>query len=456
MIWQREGGGLVNVEVHKFGGSCLKTSDDLASIYHRLCNISAKPVVVISALWGVTDRLLRAIEIPSQREGIADEIRQRHLVMSPSLEDGDFTNRFEEIMVLLANDLQKLESESAGAAIEHRILAYGEQLSALVVASELCVKGLDARPVNAEDLRLIIDTKVNERSIDLQVSAKKMNRTLLFDNHIPIVTGWYGVDEEGVIRVLDRGGSDVTASSLAYLLQADQLVLWKDVEGILTINPRWGIGGKRVPYLGYSEANALANLGTTILHPTCLKPVEELGIPVILTSLKTESEGTIVGPDLHLSPPSVQAIASQESVRMLVIECGNESNTSSIARNALSQLIDAGVSPWSIQSTSDRIELIVSDNDAAVAFSCLHQTTEVELKMGHLSGVLSLVGAGISDDCGDLVEQVSHALAGVELTLHSVLRSKSVIHFLIDGELISQALLEVSRILDLRQDSLIQ
>lgn len=439
----------MRVEVHKFGGSCLKNRCDLSSIHSRLMQTSAKPVVVISALWGVTDRLLRAIEVPEQRQDIIDEIRHRHLSMSPELSSGKQGVQFEIAMSELSNDLFELENNIAGCVIEHRILAAGEKLAAIVVASYLSEMGLESMPVNADELGLFITSSGVERSIDLQFSAKKIKWSLLRGQKIPIVTGWYGINENGEIRVLDRGGSDLTASSLAFLLKADRLVLWKDVEGVLAINPRWGLDGIRIPYLGYSEASALSSLGTTVLHPTCLNPIEELGIPVKLTSLNFESEGTTIGPDLQLTPPAVRALASQEPVRMLVIESNDGKGVSCLTGHLIEQLNAAGVLPTSVQSTNDRVELIVSDNDAAVAFSCLHQTEGIDIIMGSISGVLSIVGAGICEDSNGKVEQISKLMLDLGIPIHSIMRGKSVLHFLINSENISQALQGISASLGL-------
>ena len=270
-------------EVHKFGGSCLRDASDLEKIAGILGQAQQPVIVVVSALWGTTDRLMRAAKEPRYAGRLVNDLASHHLRFSPTLIESPLYDVFQRVLEGIEESLTALATDRDDKKAYNQLLASGERLSALVIAHGLSIRGLEAHPVGAEDIGLQMDGEITASRVDIKASEQNLDRTVF--HGIPVVTGWFGVGKDGNIALLGRGGSDHTATALAALLHAQRVILWKDVLGIYPVNPRWGIQSSPIPYLGYSEAIEFANADATILHPATVEPVYEMGIPIEIRHL---------------------------------------------------------------------------------------------------------------------------------------------------------------------------
>jgi aspartate kinase len=175
--------------------------------------------------------------------------------------------------------------------------------------------GLNAHPVGAEDIGLKLKGKGRASEINIQESAKSLDRDKLIG--IPILTGWFGEGEDGNLALLSRGGSDHSAAAFANLMNASKLILWKDVDGIKRLNPRWGIDTPSIPYLGYGQASELSLHGTPIIHPATVKPLVDEGIPLEIRNINNPvtNAPTVIGPDIDAS--TTIAIGCQPGVAVI-------------------------------------------------------------------------------------------------------------------------------------------
>ena len=272
-----------NIVVHKFGGSCLRERNDIDRIAETIKNFDGTPIVVVSAVWGMTDRLMRAANEPRFAGRLVRDLRFQHLLFAPGLDQGPFSELFESVLNGISNELVKLTSDEPSIRSKNLILAAGERLSALVVAHRLREFGLNTHPVGAEDVGLKLKGKGISSRIDMERSNKFLDRDALIG--IPILTGWFGEGEDGEIAILSRGGSDHSAAAIANLMNASKLILWKDVDGIKQLNPRWGIDTDAIPYLGYNEATELSKHGTSVIHPATVIPLIAEGIPLEIRNM---------------------------------------------------------------------------------------------------------------------------------------------------------------------------
>ena len=240
-----------DIVVHKFGGSCLREGNDIDRIAEIINNSEGSPIVVVSALWGMTDRLIRASREPRYAGRLVQDLIYQHLRFAPGLDKGEFGELFEKVITGMSNELLKYTSGEASLRTENRILAAGERLSALAVAHRLREHGInEAHPVGAEDIGLRLKGVGRAKEIDILSSMANLDRDIL--EGIPVLTGWFGEGDDGDIALLTRGGSDHSAAAFARLMDASKLILWKDVDGIKRLNPRWGIETPAIPYLGLS------------------------------------------------------------------------------------------------------------------------------------------------------------------------------------------------------------
>lgn len=285
--------------VHKFGGSVLRGAPDLDRLADRIAEDDGPAAIVVSALWGTTDRLLRAVEDPRYAERLVSDLRSHHLMFAPRLDRGRDRSRFEHVLTTMEEALRRRQSDPSDDDARIQLLASGERLSALVIAHHLRRCGFPAHAIGAEDVGMMLSGTLEAEAVDLEQSAQQFDRSIL--HGIPVITGWIGLGRDGNLALLGRGGSDHTATAVANLLGARRVVLWKDVRGIHPLNPRWGIETEPIAYVPYELARMAAGLDATVLHPATVGPCIADGIPIEVRHLSealTNPAATTIGPDL--------------------------------------------------------------------------------------------------------------------------------------------------------------
>tara|TARA_B100000700_G_C15036378_1_gene853026 strand:- start:523 stop:1767 length:1245 start_codon:yes stop_codon:yes gene_type:complete len=364
--------------VHKFGGSCLRDGNDIDRIGEIIQNSEGRPIVVVSALWGMTDRLIRASREPRYAGRLVQDLIYQHLRFAPGLDTGEFGELFDKVISGISNELLKFSSGEESLRSENLILAAGERLSALAVAHRLRVNGLvEAHPVGAEDIGLKLKGCGRAKEIDIQASSKRLDRSKLLG--IPILTGWFGEGEDGNIALLSRGGSDHSAAAFANLMNAAKLILWKDIDGIKRLNPRWGIDTPAIPYLGYGQAAELSMHGTPVIHPATVLPLIEEGIPIEIRNFHNldSNAPTTIGPDIESN--ETIAIGCQPGIAIITDEKPLDSEL-------LSEIERLGINPWLMNSTPEGMKLIIPKYDLHLLEE--YVTGKIEFK----TAIISVIG----------------------------------------------------------------
>ena len=344
-----------DIIVHKFGGSCLRDGNDIDRIGDIIRNSEGTPIIVVSALWGMTDRLIRASREPRYAGRLVQDLIYQHLRFAPGLDKGEFGELFTKVIQGISNELIKYSSGEESLRSENLILASGERLSALAVAHRLRSYGLkDAHPVGAEDIGLKLKGIGRAKEIDIIASMANLDRDILVG--IPILTGWFGEGDDGDIALLTRGGSDHSAAAFARLMNASKLVLWKDVDGIKRLNPRWGIDTPAIPYLGYGQAAELSMHGTPVIHPATVLPLIDEGIPIEIKNFHNPNRiaPTTIGPDIDSD--EILAIGCQPGVAVIT-------DDKPLSSDLLSKIESLGISPWLMNSTPEGMRLIIPKHD---------------------------------------------------------------------------------------------
>ena len=410
------------ITVHKFGGSCLRDISDLNRIAEVIQFWPGQSIVVVSALWGTTDRLMRASQEPRYASRLVSDLSRQHLRFAPGLIESDNAHLFNAVLKGIEQALEELSRSPNDWRSTNRLLAAGERLSALVVAHHLQEFGILAHPVGAEDIGLKLKGINRAPIVDIDASMDELDRTALHDT--PVITGWFGEGSDGELALLGRGGSDHTATSIAHLVDANKVILWKDVEGVLPLNPRWGIQSKPIPYLGYGEAVELARLDTPVLHPATVEPLRSIGIPLEIRDLRgvhKERASSIIGPDLHQTR-KVKAIGCLPSIaRMSVRSPSLEVQSEKLGR-VLIEFADKNIPCWDLDSTPGHISWIVSQHDLVIATSIVtkHFTAP---KISEFGVMFSLVGNKLPDDSELLLTNQLKELLEVEVlsvTVHAI------------------------------------
>ena len=296
--------------VAKFGG----TSVADAAAVERLIGIirhrrAERPLVVVSALSGVTDALL-ALARKAGRDGGAEldaalgALHDRHQQMARMLPGA--SPAFEPIaadIAALRRELDGFRDRPVSAADLDAVACWGELWSSRLVAAALVGSGLDAVWVDVRPL-MITDDRHTRATPHLDVCnqrARDCLQPLLETGKIPVTQGFIGSTARGVPTTLGRGGSDFTAALLGAALGAERVEIWTDVDGLMTADPRIVTSARTLARASYDEAAELATFGAKILHPATALPLVRAGIPImILNSTRPQHPGTTVEPEAVL------------------------------------------------------------------------------------------------------------------------------------------------------------
>jgi len=312
--------------VMKFGGSSVA---DAARIRHVASivktQLSKKPVLVLSAMGDTTDHLLEAGTL-ALKEGKVDtkHIEKLHLDTVKSLKipaQKEITALLDELSRLLSGIA--LIRELTPRTNDY-LVSFGERFSIRIVAAFLKASGMNAKAFDAWDVGFI-STPDYTRAELLKESWDLIPERILPQikgNVVPVVTGFLAKDEKGSITTLGRGGSDLSATMIAATCKADEVQVWKDVDGILTADPRIVKNAKPVEHITYEEASELAYFGAQVLHPRAMQPCMKTGTPVLVkNSYNLDAPGTRIEhatAAVKKSPP-VRAITSKHNVTLVDI-----------------------------------------------------------------------------------------------------------------------------------------
>jgi aspartate kinase len=294
----------------KFGGSSLQGAERMlhAAGLVRSALQTSNVVVVVSAMKGVTDRLLsiaRALAEGklSHARNEAEGVIHLHLNVLEDLQlDEEQQNHVRRVLQLLGHDLlHEVPQQGRVAATPEfadRLASFGERLSARLFAAALEKSGISAVPVSSSDFVLTCDT-FRDAKPNLE-ETKERGREILLPlieaGLVPVVTGFIGATPDGRITTLGRNSSDFSGAIIAHVVDAEELVIWTDVDGIYTDNPHVSAEAKLLSDLSYDEAHALAASGAKVLHPNVLPLAAETEMTIwIRNTFKPHARGTRIG-----------------------------------------------------------------------------------------------------------------------------------------------------------------
>ncbi len=383
-------------QVVKIGGSVLRNEEDLLKAAHLLKKKYKPPVaVVVSALNGVTDFLLEQISGwergKESGEDILQFLKKKHLEMLGGASPDKLEELLQEVKLLLAEDPKTVQKE--------KVLSYGERLAVSALAAILRSRGIDCQICWPEDFGFMVKNYQESYFVDLE-AARKNCRSYFQDEDIYLLPGFYGVDSGGQVRLLGRGGSDYSATALAYCLDAPQVHIWKDVPGVLSADPCFLSKTRPVRSLSYNEAEELASCGAGILHPRAIGPVRAKGITVHFYKFPEGRE-----------PATIIKAEGEKGFKSLAFNCrcaalklsgsGVGKNPAVLAR-IMSIFQKENIPIKSIHSTHNTMALLLDQNNLEKAL----KATGSDLFPG-LNGLekienlvlLALIGEGVREDC---------------------------------------------------------
>ena len=432
----------MRTEVHKFGGTSVGDGDRIGRCADLLVAAAgaARIVAVASAMGSTTDDLLQAAEAASQGDldravDATQAIRTRHEDALRDLGGVEAIGTSEAVRVLCAGLEMRLRGIAALGELSPRardgIVAVGEKLSIRLLAHAVRQRGSDAEALDADSF-LETDSNFGSATPLPGVADREIVHALsphLESGRIPVVTGFCGQGPDGGTTTLGRGGSDYSATLLAAALDADEVVIWTDVDGVYTADPGIVPEARPIPHLNYREAGELSYYGARVLHQRTIIPVAGKGIPVrIRSTLDPKTAGTVIDGRFTRGSHPVKAVSAIVGQALVSIEGKGMAGVPGIAKRVFGALALADISVTMISQSSSEssICLAVPETQATEAEVALKRAFRSDLSSGDVEEIivqrhialLAAVGLGMAHTtgvaarvCGALAERRTNILA---------------------------------------------
>jgi aspartate kinase len=417
--------------VMKFGG----TSVEDAAAIDRSCRIVAerldrRPFVVVSALAGVTNGLLEAGRLAANREvdralAIADSLEKRHLELLPSTA-GAFRSLRDLLRALGAIG-------ELSARTRDTIASYGEVLSSQIFADQMRKRGHDAVHLDARNCVITDDT------FGAAVPLGGPTRQRLWEHARPqieagrvvVMGGFIGSTETGITTTLGRGASDYTAAIVGAELDADEIQIWTDVDGMMTADPRVVPGAYKVKEISFAEASELAYFGARVLHPLSVLPAIDKNIPVtILNSRKPFGTGTRILREAAPCKNPVKSIAAKRGITAVTVSSSRMLMAHGFLK-ALFEVFDRHRCPVDVVATSEISVSLTVDSTAMLPAIVEELRSLGEVKVDENLALLCLVGSNLKYTPG-VAYRVFSSVRNINVLMVSQGASNINVSFLID------------------------
>ena len=435
------------LQVFKFGGVAVGSPDAIRVAAEHVRKAAPRVAAVVSAANGVTDLLLDAGQaaLRGDRAAYADaankfELRHDELIDALIANRG----RAKELHALVAELSHELRSMCDSVAVLHEltrraedtIVARGERLLARIFVGVLAENGIAAEYVDAPD---IIET---ERRLDslwpnlprCERNAKKLVLPLIDAGRVVIMPGYIGRGPDGEVVTLGRGGSDFAAAILARSTHADSITLFKEVDGLMTADPKSVPSARLLSELHYREAAELAFYGAKVLHPRTMIPLVDRRIPLFVRNTFREGSITRIADDVKPGAYPVKALTAIHKQALISIEGSGMIGVPGVAGRAFTALSNAGhsVSMISQASSEASICFVLPDNESEHAVKALNEAFAQERKSKlidrvraeHEVALIAVVGLGMRGRPG-IAARTFSALSGAQVNVVAIAQGSS-------------------------------
>jgi aspartate kinase len=410
--------------VVKFGGTSISSDKKIRDVSSYLHSLSKKNqiIVVCSAVSGITDELIEISKLiqkgdKEQANKLIKKIIQKHNELAKnSIKKSQHRKK---LLDKLNSDFFELEELLHGMMLLGEVtprsldylISFGERLSINLVAFALLDSGSKSIPLTGKEVGIVTDSnfgKARPLMDTTKIRVSKTVGTLLDKKIIPIVGGFSGADQHGSITTFGRGGSDYTATTIASCINADEIWLMSDVDGLMTADPKIVKDSKVLKEVSYIEAIEMALFGAKQIHPRTFEPLLSKKIPMrIRSSFNTSNLGTFVtaSPDIS-TKKTVKCVSAIRNNGLIDVRGGSMVGTPGTAAKIFSTLAESGVNIMMIsQSPSESsISIVVKKTDLDKAVSALEMNLLgkiiKKLEVTTDVSIIALIGSGMRGTVG--------------------------------------------------------
>ncbi len=400
----------------KFGGTSVGSRERYQRMASLVAAVSGPIAVVVSAMGGTTDQLLEAGAHAEagrwdETADVVEAIRTRHHAASKTAGDLPVIDaRCDELASLLHGIYLVREISPRSRAL---LVSFGERLSAPIAARYLGATGRRASDIDARDF-IVTNAHYDEAAVDMDLTrqgAESCLRPLLDEGVIPVITGFIAATPDGITTTLGRGGSDYTAALLGGLMNADEVWIWTDVDGILTADPRLVSEARTLSRVSFREAAEMSYFGARVLHPRTMLPCMAAGVPIrIRSTFDSQAQGTLVSEETELLPMGVKTVTAIRDMALVTLDGRGMVGIVGVARRIFQATESSGANVVMISQASSEqtVSLVVGADAVPDLVSALRSAFELELNAGWIErigvrpdvAILSIIGQGMAGTTG--------------------------------------------------------
>jgi aspartate kinase len=436
--------------VMKFGGVSVADGESMRNvgkIVERFRAEGNELVVVTSAMFNVTNSLLDAAKRAGkgQREHVlkfVEDTRERHIQSArAAMSDKEVLERTIQVIESKCDDLKNILLGIAHIGeltprSKDFVVGFGERFSAPILQGVLEDLGMKAKAMTGGEAGIITDDHFGWAEPLMNVTTLEVRQVidpLVEKGVVPVVGGFTAATQDGTQTTLGRGGSDFTASIIGAAIRADEVWVWKDVEGLMTANPMIVKDARMIDRISFSEAMELAHFGAQVIHPKALESAARFQLPFRVKSLSNaDGAGTLIVKEVKVKDGNVvKAITNIDDVDLITVSGASMVGTPRLAAKVLEILTDEDIDVLMISQSSseENITLAIPKDDGSKAQNALElsllgskQVREVSIEAG--LSIVAVVGAGMKGTPG-VAARVFGTMAANDINIRAIAQGSS-------------------------------
>jgi aspartate kinase len=423
------------VIVIKFGGTSVGNADRVATAIDIVAERRERdPIVVVSALAGVTNDLVAATE--AAREGdaervkeIIDAVQRRHEDVALRLVNAkhDFLESF---LKKLHRQIEEIHTILRGIALlreitpraKDKVMAIGEQLSSVLFAYSMMMRALPGEHVDSGEVVVTDDRfcEANPLMDDTRAAAARVLLPIVEGRRIPVMGGFVGRTRDGATTTLGRGGSDYSAAIVGAAVDAEEIQIWTDVDGMMTCDPRLIPGARVIERISYVEAAELAWFGAKVLHPKTIAPAVERNIPVrVLNTHNVASPGTLVSKEGDQREAGPRAVALKRGVSVVHMTTSKMLGATGFLAKLFGVFGELQVSVDLITTSEVSVSVTVDDKHNIDQLRARLEANGIGVEIVDNQCIVAIVGQKLMKDSA-VGARIFDAIRGIEMSMFSL------------------------------------
>lgn len=458
--------------VMKFGGVAVSTPENIERIIEIVKNARKNEddgiVVVVSAVAGITDKLMeiskKIVDVPSiavekEVDKFCDEILQIH----QNLAEKSIKTKKElkKAMLKITNLVNQLRTTLIGIGYLEEInpkftdyvLSFGEKISSQIISHSMESKGISSVALTGAEAGIITDSNFSSAKPLPSIIETIPNSLMPLINQkiVPVVTGFIASDKKGRVTTLGRGGSDYTASLIAKCLKAREVQIYKDVDGIMSADPKVVKNAKLIDKISYVEAMDLATFGAKVIYSKMIEPAMEANIPVRVKNLfYPEREGSVIVKTEEKAKGIIKAVTSLKDIVVINVKGVGMAETHGLAGKIFNALGNANINVMVIVGSSgSNLSFVIKKNDMENAIEILNSFTDQSVRGVEVIdgvGIVAVIGTGMIGNIG-IASKIFETVANCNANIIMIAQGSSEVNisFVIKEEYVEKVLNELHR-----------